>query len=132
MVATERSFCRADAWRGRSLVIFPAVASADYRRPRNGHDLADAAVRLVKHIVHLLGGIVWPDRYMSTDVSHAGSHSCHLPAAGSITAVTAATMTMASGMSGGIYCCGLLQLWTEGGRGLHCSCEVLSQCESHA
>ena len=74
--------------------------------------MAAIRVQLVKYIVHLPDETVWPayraarrvDHAMSGDVSQASSHSGRLPAARSATAVTAAKMAMASGMSGGICC----------------------------
>jgi len=85
----------------------PVLATAD--RAKN---MAAIRVQLVKYIVHLLDGTVWPaargawriDQSMSGGVSHASCHSGRLPAARSATAVTAAKVTMASGISGGICC----------------------------
>jgi hypothetical protein len=73
--------------------------------------MAVIRVQLVKYIVHLLGGTVWPatggagrrDCSMSGDVSRVGSHSGHLPAARIAIAVTAEKMTMACRMSRGIF-----------------------------
>jgi hypothetical protein len=59
--------------------------------------MAVIRVQLVKYIVHFLGGAVWPatggagrrDCSMAGDVSRAGGHSGHLPAARIAIAVTA-------------------------------------------